>query len=220
MIGRRDGRKIPPRHAPPRYDCQVPAPRQPIVRATRARLRDGTPVTVRPVRKEDARYADAFFKWLSDETKYLRFMYQVKELTPEILAGVLTQDGLRRVALVVEPSQLAPGDPTPAVAIGRYTPTEDPAVCEVAITVGDSWQGRGVGRAVLARLVTLAGRGGYSVMSAVALTTNSKMVGLARSFGFEIHSEPDGITSMHRALDPDGASGMAGAGIPRLHRPR
>lgn len=178
----------------------MPTPRQPIIHATRARLRDGTPVIVRPVRNEDARYADAFFQWLSEETKYLRFMYPVKELTPEILAGVLAQDGLKRVALVVEPGRPAVGDPTPAVAIGRYVPTEDPAVCEVAITVGDPWQGRGVGRAVLARLIALAARGGYTVMSAVALTTNSKMVGLARSLGFEIHGEPGGITTMRRTL--------------------
>src|SRR5450759_1838825 len=119
----------------------MPTARKPIIRATRARLRDGTPVIVRPVRQEDARYADAFFQWLSEETKYLRFMYPVKELTPEILAAVLAQDGLKRVALVVEPGRPAAGDPTPAVAIGRYVPTEDPAVCEVAITVGDPWQG-------------------------------------------------------------------------------
>jgi acetyltransferase len=178
----------------------MPTPRKPIIRATRARLRDGTPVILRPVRPEDARYADAFFQWLSEETKYMRFMYPVKELTPDILAGVLTQNGLKRVALVVEPAQQAAGDPTPAVAIGRYVSTEDPAVCEVAITVGDAWQGRGVGRTLLTRLITLAARGGYTVMSAVALTTNSKMVGLARSFGFEIHSEPGGMTTMRRTL--------------------
>lgn len=176
------------------------APRKPVIRATRGRLRDGMRVIVRPVRKEDARYADAFFQWLSEETKYLRFMYHVKELTPDILAGVLTQDGLKRVALVVEPAQPAAGDPTPAVAIGRYVPTEDPAVCEVAITVGDPWQGRGVGRAVLTRLIELAARGGYQFMSATALTSNSKMVGLARSFGFEIRSEPGGITTMRRSV--------------------
>jgi acetyltransferase len=178
----------------------MPAPCQPTIRATRARLRDGSPVIVRPVRADDARYADAFFHWLSEETKYMRFMYPVKELTPDILAGVLRQDGLKRVALVAEPVQPADADPTPAVAIGRYAPTEDPAVCEVAITVGDSWQGRGVGRVVLKRLIALAARGGYTVMSAVALTANAKMVGLARAFGFEIHSEPGGITTMRRSL--------------------
>ena len=175
------------------------ASRKHIIRALRTTLRDNTPVVVRPVRADDARYADAFFAWLSEETRYMRFMYHVKEVTPEILAGVLAQDGLRRVALVVEPAQ-PEGDPTPAVAIGRYAPTEDTAVCEVAITVADSWQGRGVGRAVLRRLLTLATRGGYEVMSAVALTTNSKMVGLARSFGFVIQSEPGGVTTMRRQL--------------------
>lgn len=176
-------------------------PREPVIRAQRTTLRDGTPVIVRLVRADDARYADAFFGWLSEETRYLRFMYQVKEVTPDILAGVLTQDGLRRVALVVSP--VRPGDePTPAVAIGRYAPTEDPAVCEVAITVGDSWQRRGVGRAVLRRLLRLAARGGYTAMSAVALTTNGKMVGLARSFGFDIHAEPGGVTTMRRSLVP------------------
>jgi acetyltransferase len=178
----------------------MPSAREPSIRATRARLRDGTAVIVRLVRQDDARYADAFFQWLSDETKYLRLMYRVKELTPEIVAGVFTQDGLKRVALVVEPVQLVAGDPTPAVAIGRYVPAEDPAVCEVGITVGDPWQGRGVGRVLLARLLALAARGGYTVMSAEALTINTKMVDLARSFGFEIHSEPGGITTMHRSL--------------------
>lgn len=178
----------------------MPAQRPPIIRPVRAQLRDGTPVLVRLVRAEDARYADAFFAWLSEETRYMRFMYPVKELTPDILAGVLTQDGFRRVALVVEPVQPVAGDPTPAIGIGRYVPTDDPAVCEVAITVGDPWQGRGVGRTVLTRLLVLAARGGYSVMSASALTANSKMVGLARSFGFEIHSEPGGLTTMRRTL--------------------
>ncbi|MEO8137644.1 MAG: GNAT family N-acetyltransferase [Betaproteobacteria bacterium] len=176
------------------------APRKPAVRPVSARLRDGSPVLIRVVRKGDARYADAFFAWLSDETRYLRFMYPVKELTPEILAGVLTQDGLRRVALVVEPRAAVAADPAPAVAIGRYAPTGNPKECEVAVTIADPWQGRGVGRAVLARLLVLAKRGGYAQMSATALTTNLKMIGLARSFGFEIHSEPDGITTMRREL--------------------
>lgn len=180
----------------------MPNPRVSLIRAVHARLRDGSPVLVRAVRKDDARHAEAFFHWLSEETRYLRFMYTAKELTPEMLSGVLKQDGLRRVALVVEPAQQAAGDPTPAVAIGRYTPTDDPAICEVAITVGDSWQGRGVGRAVLTRLIALATRGGYTTMSAVALTTNSKMVGLARAFGFTIHSEPGGTTNMRRSLVP------------------
>jgi acetyltransferase len=174
--------------------------RKPVIRAVRARLKDGTAAMVRPVRKDDARHADAFFGWLSNETKYLRFMYPVKELTPEIVANALKQEGLRRVALVVEPVEHGEGDLAPAVGIGRYAPTEDPEVCEVAVTVADPWQGRGVGRVVLERLLVLARRAGYKAMSATAFSTNHKMIGLARAYGFSVHSEPGGITTMHRLL--------------------
>ncbi|MEP6701733.1 MAG: GNAT family N-acetyltransferase, partial [Betaproteobacteria bacterium] len=163
-------------------------------------------VSLRPVRRDDEQFADAFFRWLSEETKYLRFMYQVKELTPAILEGVLHQDGLRRVVLVVEPIERSAADPTPAVAIGRYAPTSDPGECEVAITVGDPWQGRGVGRALLKRLIALARRGGYQTMSATALTANAKMVGLARAFGFEIRTRSGGETTMRKVLRPIPAS--------------
>src|SRR5512140_1265807 len=99
--------------------------RRPVVRAVVSRIRDGSQVRVRPVRKEDASHAEAFFQWLSEETKYLRFMYPVKELTPQILEGALTQDGLQRVVLVAEPLEPTGNDPTPAVAIGRYTPAPE-----------------------------------------------------------------------------------------------
>jgi acetyltransferase len=175
--------------------------RRPVVRAVVSRIRDGSQVRIRPVRKEDARHAEAFFQWLSEETKYLRFMYPVKELTPQILEGALTQDGLKRVVLVAEPLEPTGNDPTPAVAIGRYTPAPEEGACEVAITVGDTWQGRGVGGVLLRRLIALARRAGYREMNATALTTNRKMIGLARKVGFAIDFEPDGVTAMRLRLD-------------------
>jgi len=178
----------------------MPAIRQPVIRATRTELRDGTSIIIRPVRPDDARHAGAFFDWLSDETKYTRFMYQAKELTPEILAGALTQDGLKRVVLVAEPVDQRSEDPTPVVALGRYAPTSDPVTCEVALTVGDTWQGHGLGAALLARLIALATRGGYQAMCATALTTNAKMLRLARAFGFEIRADSGGVTTLEKAL--------------------
>jgi acetyltransferase len=172
-----------------------------VVRPVRAVLRDGSAIVIRPVRADDARYGQAFFAWLSDQTKYLRFMSPVKELTPKMLESALAQDGLRRVALVAEPARQDADLPTPAVAIGRYAPSPDPAECEVAVTVGDAWQNRGVGHALLGRLIVLACRGGYRTMVAVALATNDRMIALARSHGFVIDFEPGGVMTMRRALD-------------------
>jgi acetyltransferase len=173
-----------------------------IIRATRVTLRDGTRVIVRAVRKEDGRSADAFFNWLSEETRYLRFMYQAKELTPAMMRGALAQDELRRVSLVVEPIVQADGDP-PAIALGRYAPTDDPFECEVAITVGDAWQRRGVGGVLLKRLIALAVRGGYRSMSASVLSVNAKMIGLARAFGFSITERSNGVTVMTKPFVGD-----------------
>jgi acetyltransferase len=183
--------------------------RRPAIRAVTAVIRDGSKVRIRAIRSDDARHADAFFQWLSEETKYLRFMYLVKELTPEIMAGVFTQEGLQRVVLVAEPADLVGDEPTPAVAIGRYAPSPDLAACEVAITVGDTWQGRGVGSALLRRLIVLARRAGYRKMLATALTANTKMTRLARAFGFDIDVEPDGVTAMTLRLAPVATSRSA-----------
>lgn len=180
----------------------APADRKTVVRSTRCLLRDGTRVVVRPVRQADARHAKAFFGWLSDETRYLRFMYAAKELTPEMMRSALEQDGLRRVSLVVEPIEpveRAPGEP-PAIALGRYAPGSEADSCEVAITVGDPWQRRGVGHTLLRRLIVLARRGGYRTMCATAFSTNARMVGLARAFGFDVRQEAGGVTAMRLVL--------------------
>ena len=88
----------------------------------------------------------------------------------------------------------------PAIALGRYAPGTDACSCEVAITVGDPWQRRGVGHTLLRRLIVLARRGGYRTMCATALSTNVKMVGLARAFGFDVRREAGGVTAMRLVL--------------------
>ena len=164
------------------------------------RLADGTRVVIRPAHSDDARHADRFFSWLSQESKYLRFQYPVKELTPTMVAAALAQDGLRRVALIAELTHGQTDATASVIAIGRYAPTPKPDECEVAITVADPWQGNGIGRALLGWLIDAAKRGGYRSMGAIALTTNDRMIALARSFGFDVHVESEGVTTMRKAL--------------------
>src|SRR5690606_3427485 len=47
-------------------------------------LRDGTPLTIRPIRPKDAELEARFVAGLSERSRYLRFMYLLKELTPEM----------------------------------------------------------------------------------------------------------------------------------------
>lgn len=53
--------------------------------ATCWQLADGTDITVRPIRPEDARMEEDFVRALSPESRYFRFMQAVQELTPAMI---------------------------------------------------------------------------------------------------------------------------------------
>src|SRR5690606_20175948 len=63
-------------------------------------LRDGTPLTIRPIRPEDAPLEARFVAGLSERSRYLRFMYVLKELTPEMLSRFTQIDYDREMALI------------------------------------------------------------------------------------------------------------------------
>jgi acetyltransferase len=63
-------------------------------------LGDGTPVTIRPIRPEDAAIERDFVNALSEQSKYLRFMYALKEITPAMLSRFTQIDYDREMALI------------------------------------------------------------------------------------------------------------------------
>jgi acetyltransferase len=97
---------------------------------------------VRPIRPEDAELELAFFRGLSARSRYQRFMQHLSELPPRLLERFTQLDYERELALVV----LHEGR---FVAVGRYAPRADATTAEFALTVGDDWQRKGIGRALL-----------------------------------------------------------------------
>lgn len=65
---------------------------------------------------------------------------------------------------------------------------------EVALVLADAWQGRGLGRRLLARLVEHAQSAGAQEAAGVVLATNVAMLRLARSMGFSVTAEPGDAT--------------------------
>ena len=63
-------------------------------------LRDGTSVVIRPIGPEDAHREQAFVRGLSPESRYLRFMNTLRELSPEMLERFTHPDPAREIALV------------------------------------------------------------------------------------------------------------------------
>jgi acetyltransferase len=149
------------------------------------RIADGNRVTIRPSLPQDADLQRAFFRTLSAEARYCRFMTRLTEL-PEALAERFANiDYRHHLALLAEVFDQA-GRET-MIGEARYVVDErDPTICEFAVAVADEWQAYGIARALLERLERQAAACGIRKMVADTLVANEAMQGLARRAGYTI----------------------------------
>ncbi|OOG28763.1 GNAT family N-acetyltransferase [Thioalkalivibrio denitrificans] len=155
---------------------------------SRWHLADGTPLTIRPIRPEDARIEQSFVRGLSEQSRYFRFMQAMHELTPEMLVRFTQIDYDREMALIAVMEDERGGELQ--VAVARYTANPDRRSCEFALVVADDWQGRGIGTHLMQALMQVARSRGLTLMEGEVLAGNSGMLGLARSLGFSTRTLP------------------------------
>ena len=150
-------------------------------------LPDGSRLRVRPIRPEDAALEQAFVGGLSDQSRYMRFMQHLQNLTPQMLARFTQIDYDRELALVA--LDQAAGREC-IVGVARYAANPDLESAEFAITIGDAWQGRGLGTALMRLLITSAVKGGFARLIGIVLRINAPMLRLANSLGFRELANP------------------------------
>jgi acetyltransferase len=151
------------------------------------RLPGGERVRIRPLRRDDAPAYESFVRGLSAETLYNRLLGAGLVVTPEGLEHMIGIDQVTHVALVATVKR---ADGESIVGVARYALELDPACAELAVTVADDWQGKGVGRALLGALVRRARKAGVRVLFGDALPGNAAMLGLMVREGFHLASSP------------------------------
>ena len=137
----------------------------------------------KPIRPEDAENEREFVKSLSAEAKYLRFMSTLKELTPSMLARFTQVDYDREMALVALVQQ---NGREVQIGVARYVINPDWESCEFAVVVSQDWQGHGLGRHLMFRLIEIARSRGLRLMTGQILSANVRMLGMAKALGFVI----------------------------------
>jgi acetyltransferase len=157
--------------------------------ASTIQLADGTDVTIRPIRPEDAQIESAFVRNLSPEAKYFRFMRRLQELTPEMLIRFTQIDYDREMALIAVVSENGTDE---QIAVGRYSVLPDGRSCEFALVVADEWRRKGIGSSIMLRLMESARNRGYRSMEGLVLTENKPMLDLSRRLGFRVEASADG----------------------------
>lgn len=137
----------------------------------RAELPDGIPVRIRPLRVTDRDEFVAAFAGLSDASRYTRFLMPVERLSSAEVDYFLDIDHHTHEALVAIHAET-----DERLGIGRYVSTPAaPDEAEVALTIADAWQGRGVGSVLLDALADLARQRGIRRLTAEVLVENTAM---------------------------------------------
>ena len=179
--------------------------RQRIVDHARSgRLPDGTRVYLRPLREADLGHAQEYFAALSEQSRYLRFMMPMPVLSDATLASVaatLHETGAAITVVVVEHHDTHAQELIGGV---RVVPTDRNGVCEFAVSIVDSWQGRGVGTLLLREVVRLGRALGYHHVEGMVLSVNTAMLTVARRARFRVHADhrDPSVTIVSRSLHP------------------
>jgi GNAT superfamily N-acetyltransferase len=166
------------------------------------RLRDGAEVVIARLTPSDAPLvADAFAR-LSEESRRLRFLGPKPSLSTSELRYLTEVDGHRHEALcALDPSSER------GIAIARFVRDQQhPERAEVAITVADDWQRRGLGKLMLERLADRAREEGVRSFTALVSLENRNMQGLLGRIDapVKVTRMTDGVAEYEIELAPKG----------------
>lgn len=160
-------------------------------------LRDGTEVTIRPVRAEDAPLAGEMIATLSAETMRVRF-FVVPEVSHKVLMRFCNVDYDKEMAFVVE---LKGSEKRRIIGGGRLIIDPDFTHGQFALLIHDDFHGKGLGEKLLDIMIGVAQEKGLKEVYAIVLTENEKMLRVCRKMGFRSTLLPDGITRVSLALN-------------------
>ena len=154
-------------------------------------LNDGTDITIRPIRPEDAEMEAKFVRELSNEAKYFRFMNSFHELSQEMLVRFTQIDYHNEMALIAVKTD-SQGEEQ--IGVARYSTNVDKTSCEFALVVSDKWQSRGIAHHLMKDLMEIAHDRNLETMEGQVLRENSKMLELVASLGFQVRNDAEDNT--------------------------
>jgi GNAT superfamily N-acetyltransferase len=167
------------------------------------RTRDGGRFVVRPMTAEDADAVLAGFDRLSPTSLRYRFFSPVPRITPGVADDLVRIDPASRIVLLAftDDGRLAGG----ARAVRHR---DDPATADVAVTVGDPFQRRGLGSKLLKLLGTAALAEGIDRLAGHVLVDNPGGRGLLIANGAVCRLDEPGVLAFeiplgrHRTVAP------------------
>ncbi len=156
-------------------------------------LKDGSPITLRPIRPEDEPMLVEYHRGLSARTVYQRYFSAMdlnSRTAHERLIRICCNDYDREIALVVEGTD--PATKQQAIfAVGRLSKDRMTNEAEFSILVADAWQKHGLGLKLLTALVRIGRDEGVARIWADMLGDNLGMQRICAKLGFTMTPQPE-----------------------------
>ncbi|HKD76321.1 MAG TPA: GNAT family N-acetyltransferase [Ktedonobacterales bacterium] len=146
------------------------------------RLREGSVVHLRPIRGDDNQRLQDFHAHLSDVSIIHRFFGYVPVLSEDMATHFTHLDYADEMAFVVT---IPDGEDMRIVGVGRYSRV-GPECAEIAFTVADAWQGRGIATELLFRLAWYARAHGFRRFIAYVMPDNLPMITVFKHCGIPV----------------------------------
>jgi acetyltransferase len=158
----------------------------------------GQAVTLRALRRADIDIEAAFVSGLSPETRQNRLLGGMVRVTREYLERLTTIDFSRDMAIA---AAVMLDEREVLIGVARYMLDASGRACEFALVIADAWQGRGIGRRMMEKLIAVARGRGLRQIYGDVLSTNQRMLDFCRRLGFRLARHGDDPTVTRVTLE-------------------
>jgi acetyltransferase len=156
-------------------------------------LKDGSPITIRPIRPEDEPLIVQFHETLSEQSVYFRYFHLMKlsrRTAHERLTRICFIDYDREMALVADRKNPDTGEHE-ILGVARLSKLHGVNEAEFAMLVSDPYQHQGLGTELLGRLIEVARVENLDRVRAEIMPENTAMQRVCEKVGFKLKREPD-----------------------------
>jgi acetyltransferase len=150
---------------------------------TERKLKDGTPVVLRPIKPEDEPAWHDLLAGCSAQSLWFRFSYLFKQTTHDMATRYCFIDYDREIGIVAEVEE--EGEKK-LIGVGRLVADMNHEAAEYAVIVVDRWHGHGLGGTLTDYCLEVAKRWGVKRVVGETSKDNSRMLTTFRNRGFEM----------------------------------
>lgn len=184
-------------------DLAATAGRQAAAQATLL-LADGTEIAMRLARAGDLDAVGAMHERCSATSRRYRYLGSPDIPPAERLGRLLTPAQGFTLLASVGNEWAGPGTPGDDRVVAMANLVGEGALTEAAVLVEDGWQRRGIGTALVRRLVTLAAVSGYAALDLHSYAENTGALRMLRRLGHPYTVDRDGaVVSVTLPLRPE-----------------